>query len=435
LLPDFEGEDMAAQRALTKQIVEKTPTETARDLFVWDSKVPGFGVRIYPTGKRIYVFQYRTRRGQQRRVAIGLHGPFTVETAREVAADLYGAVRKGGDPAEEQKTATQQHRDAIEEVIEEFMGRYMAGKGRAPRYIEETRRNFEKHVLPRWQGRALRSITRRDVIELLDEIVDEGKPIAANRTLAAVRKLFNWAVRRGIIEASPVTLVEMPGAERKRERTLAPDEIRTVWAATNQLGYPFGHFFRMALATGQRREEVARMRTEDADEGERIWTLSSEMTKAGRAHVVPLSPLALDILGEAKEAARLLFGEPVDAEPATYVFTTRGDRPISGYSKAKARLDQLVATARSEAGLPDLERWTIHDLRRTVGTGLGKLGVSRFIIARVLNHADRTVTGIYDRYEYLDQKRHALEAWGQYLENLIARPGANVVSLRVAVPS
>jgi integrase len=339
----MECEHMAAQRALTKQIVEKAAPEPGRDLFIWDSKVPGFGVRIYPSGKRVYVFQYRSKAGKQRRAAIGLHGPFTVDKARDAAADLYEAVRKGRDPVEEQKTATQQDQDAIEEVIEDFMGRYMAGKGRAPRYIEETRRNFDKHVLPRWRGRALRSITRRDVIELLDDIVDEGKSVAANRTLAAVRKLFNWAVQRGIIETSPVTLVEMPGAERKRERTLAPDEIKVIWAATNQLGYPFGHFFRMALATGQRREEVAQMRRADADEGERIWTLSSDMTKAGRAHVVPLSSLALDILGEAKEAGRGLLVGPEDAEPATYVFTTRRDRPISGYSKAKVRLDRKVA--------------------------------------------------------------------------------------------
>src|SRR5262249_56856173 len=118
-----------------------------------------------------------------------------------------------------------------------------------------------------WRGGDLRTITGRDVIELLDAVVDEGKPVAANRTLAAVRKLFNWALQRGIIEASPVALVEMPGPERKRERTLAADEIRAVWAASGELGYPFGHFFRMALATGQRREEVAQMRIVDTDDG------------------------------------------------------------------------------------------------------------------------------------------------------------------------
>jgi integrase len=424
----------AARKALTKLLIEKTPPDDKRDVFLWDSRVPGFGVRLYPSGKRMYVFQYRTKGRQQRRVAIGLHGPFTVETAREVGADLYEAVRKGSDPADEQKTAARRAPDRIESVIDEFMQRYMTGKRRAPRYIAETRRNFDKHVLPRWGGRDLRTITRRDVIELLDAIVDEGKPVAANRTLAAVRKLFNWALQRGIIEATPVALVEMPGPEHERERTLAPDEIRSVWAAAGGLGYPFGLFFRMALATGQRRDEIARMRWVDIDEGERIWTLSSEMTKAGRAHVVPLSPLALEILDEVKEATRLLRGEPENGKPPTYVFTTRADRPISGYSKAKARLDKAVAAARREDGLPALDPWTIHDLRRTVGTGLGKLGILRFIIARVLNHADRTVTGIYDRHEYLAEKHHALDAWGTYLGNLIAPAGANVVPMRAASP-
>jgi site-specific recombinase XerD len=119
------------------------------------------------------------------------------------------------------------------------------------------------------------------VTDLLDSIVEEGKPIAANRTLAAIRKLFNWSLQRGIIEVSPVTVVEMPSAERKRERTLAPDEIRAVWVASGELGYPFGHFFRMALVTGQRREEVAQMRTADANETERVWTF--ERNDEGRS--------------------------------------------------------------------------------------------------------------------------------------------------------
>jgi integrase len=224
----------------------------------------------------------------------------------------------------------------------------------------------------------------------------------------------------------------MPGAERKREHTLVPDEIRAVWSAAGGIGYPFGLFFRMALATGQRREEIAHMRWAHIDESERTWTLSSDMTKAGRTHVVPLSPLGLDILREAKEAVRLLFGDPESSKPTTYVFTTRGDRPISGYSKAKVRLDKAIAETRHGDRLPDLEPWTIHDLRRTVGTGLGKLGVSRFIIARVLNHADRTVTGIYDRHEYLEEKRRALEEWGMFLVNLI-EPFTNVVFMRSTV--
>ena len=157
----------------------------------------------------------------------------------------------------------------------------------------------------------------------------------------------------------------------------------------------------MTLATGQRREEMAQMRWADIDEDERTWILSSEMTKAGRAHVVPPSPLALEILGETKEMARLLGGEPKNGKPANLRLHARGDRPISGYSKAKARLDKAVAAARqTEDGLPAL-----HPGRSTIcgaqSAPVSKLGISRFIIARVLNHADRSVTGIYDRHEYL----------------------------------
>jgi integrase len=185
----------------------------------------------------------------------------------------------------------------------------------------------------------------------------------------------------------------------------------------------------MALVTGQRREEVAQIRQPDIDDAERTWTLSSEQTKAGRAHVVPLSALAGQMLQDAM-ADRSGAGE--SAPPGEYVFsTTGGRRPISGYSKAKARLDAAIAQLRAADGLPPLAPWRIHDLRRTVGTGLGRLGVSRFVIARVLNHADRTVTGIYDRHEYLGEKRHALTAWADEIGRVVNPPSGNVVALRV----
>jgi integrase len=335
-------------------------------------------------------------------VTIGAQGAFTVEEARRVAADLYQAVRRGRDPVAEGR---QVGGAPVERVIDEFMARHMEGKRRAPGYIKDTRRYFDKYVLPRWRGRDLREISRRDVIGLLDRIVDLGKPIAANRTLGSIRKMFNWALQRGIIEASPVTLVDMPGAERKKERTLAPDEIRAVWAAASTLGYPYSHFFHLALVLGQRREEIGRMRWGEVNEAEGVWTLARDRTKAGRGHVVPIPALAIEILGKVPRGS----GE--------WVLTTRGDRPINGFGTAKERLDRRL----SQEGWED-EPWTIHDLRRTVATGLGKLGTPRFVIGRILNHADRTVTGIYDRYEYLEEKRKALEEWGRYLEGLVRGP-------------
>jgi integrase len=350
-----------------------------------------------------------------------------VADARALASASMKKAQAGTHPIEEKRrsledevrradeaalVAVARQRDTIENVVAEFMKRYMRGRKHSARYVVETQRNFDKHVLPRWRDRDIKSISRRDLNDLLDTIVDEGKPVAANRVLSAVRKLFNWSIQRGIIEASPAWMIERPSDETKRERTLTPNEIRTLWAATETLGYPFGAFFRMALATGQRRSEVATMRWHDIDTEERIWTLPAEMTKAGRSHVVPLSRLAMKILS----GCRALTSSP-------YVFSSRKSGPIAGYSKAKQALDSLM-TARG-----DIESWTIHDLRRSVGTGLGKRGVSRFVIARVLNHADSTVTAIYDRHEYLPEKREALEKWGGYLEGLIQQPPENVVPM------
>jgi integrase len=295
---------------------------------------------------------------------------------------------------------------------------------------------FEEHMLPRWRTLDIRSITRRDVVALLDGIVDDGKPVLANRVHAAVRAMFNWAIRRGILDASPATLVERPAGEKPRERTLSSDEITALWPHFTALGYPFGPFFQLALATGQRRDEVARMRWADIDTSDRTWTLSREQNKGRRAHVVPLSPIAWGILMEAKHTARMWSAEaaPVSgtdaARDSPYVFTTTGARPISGFGKAKTRVDSAVANARTKAGLEALPPWTIHDLRRSAASGLGELGVSRFIIGRVLNHADSSVTGIYDRHAYLAEKRHALDSWGTYLGNLVQPPGTNVVEHR-----
>jgi integrase len=217
--------------------------------------------------------------------------------------------------------------------------------------------------------------------------------------------MFNWALRRGIIEATPAALVERPGEETRRDRTLKAEEIRVLWPGFGALGYPFGPFFQMALVTGQRRDEVARMRWADIDIGEQLWVLPPEATKASRVHAVPLSPLSI----------ALLEGLP---NLGTYVFTTTRDRPISGFSKAKARLDAMGTS--DGANAVAVAPWTIHDLRRTAATEMGRLGVSRFIIGKVLNHADRSVTGIYDRHQYLREKREALETWAGYLTQLVS---------------
>jgi len=443
---------------LTDAAVQRLTAPQGDRVEYFDATLPGFALRVSgstphnPEGRKGWVVFYRFG-GKQKRLTIEPGYPaLGLADARKQAGAAFQALARGEDPgaakqeakaaarqdpaiaeAVAQKETQERKRGVIENVIEDFIKRHLEAKHRAPRYIAETRRLFKLHVLPRWLGRELRTITRRDVIELLDEIADRGTPIAANRTRAAISALCNFAIRRGIVPtdwASPVALTERPGAESKREHTLSSAEIAAMWNAAGEIAHPFGPYFRMLLATAQRREEVARMRWADIDLAERTWIIPSDMTKPGRAHAVPLSPLALRLLEDCPRAGAHVFTSRrerrrPDAEPAT-TSQRPGDAAISGYSKAKRLLDEKIA-----AGGDAVAAWTIHDLRRTAATMMAKLGVARFTLSRVLNHADQSVTGIYDRHEYLDEKRQALDSWGQFLDNLTnPTPGGNIVPLR-----
>jgi integrase len=399
-------------KALSDRAVASVKPPPSGRLEIWDAVLPGFGLRVTDKGAKSWVAMYRTG-NRKRRLTLGAYPKIKLGAARDLARDAFRAVGEGLDPGAA-KQAGRRAPDTVDSVVDEFIHRHLEAQKRSPSYIKETCRIFEKHVLPRWRGRGIKSITRRDVLDLLDTIADAGAPVMANRTLSAVRKLFNWAISRDIVEASPVFRVGKPGAETKRERALSDGEIRQLWLALGALAYPFGLFLKFALVTAQRKGEIASLRWSDIDEALRSWELPAAGTKADRAHVVPLSPLAWAILDDVPR-----IGE--------FVFTTRGDRPLGGFSKAKQRLDRMLADSGAyQPPGPDsavretlAEPWTIHDLRRTAATGMGRLGVSRFIIGRVLNHADRSVTGIYDRHEYLNEKRQALEVWAQHLEAII----------------
>jgi integrase len=422
---------------LTDAAVRRLAAPSGARIDYFDAAFPGLALRVTGASdgrpeRRTWSYFYRFA-GKQRRLTLGPGYPaLGLAAARQAATEAQLQIRRGNDPAVTKAAARAEASrapDTIASVVELFIKRHLEARDRAPRYIEETRRNFANHVLPRWGERPINAISRRDVIELLDAITDngtiirrEGKrkhvpggAICANRVLAAIKALFNFAIRRGILEASPVALVERPGAEKRRERTLRIEEIRTVWAAAEELGYPFGRFFQLALVTGKRRDEVARLQWGHLDLKERIWTLPAALTKAGRTDVVPLSHLAIAIL---RALPRKMTSHGQGMKPSPFVFTTAGNAPISGFSKAKQRLDEAIAKERANDGLELLPPWTVHDLRRTVATEMARLGISRFMIGRVLNHADRSVTAIYDRHEYLVEKRQALEAWAHHLEAL-----------------
>ena len=260
-------------------------------------------------------------------------------------------------------------------------------------------------VIPVWKGRKVQDITKRDVIALLDGVNDRA-PIMANRVLAAIRKLFNWCLARDVISVSPCTLVHPPAPERSRERILSDDEIRKLWATTDAEGWPFGTLAKLLLLTGQRLREVSGMRWEEIDLDAKLWTLPGERMKNGIKHEVPLSDLAVRILKE----------QPRIKTTKGFVFTTSGSAAVSGFSRAK---DRLCAAVKGKGETTD--PWTFHDLRRTMASGMVRLGIQLPVIEKILNHTSGTfrgVVGIYQRHSFADEKRAALDAWASFVVGL-----------------
>ena len=395
-----------AGKKLTDAAIRRFKAPSAGRAEHWDAELPGFGLRITEKGAKSWVVMYRIG-GRLRRLTLGSYPAISLKDARALARDAMQEVAKGNDPATMKATARRERADTFDEVAQEFIERHAKRKTRS---WKATAGILERNLVPAWSGRPIGEITRRDVIEALDKVMDRGEPYAANRLLAAVRKLFNWALERGIVEASPVANIKAPGKERQRDRVLSDGEIQALWKAWDETAYPFGPCLKMLLITAQRRDEVANMQWPDVDLGAKIWTLPREQTKTDRAHDVPLSPLAVEILE----------GLPRFAGP--YVFsTTNGEGPVSGFSKAKARVVE-------SSGVTE---WRLHDLRRSAATSMARLGVSVHIIGRVLNHAQRGVTAIYDRHGYLPEKCHALDTWARKLTSII-RPGEDetVVPIR-----
>ena len=267
------------------------------------------------------------------------------------------------------------------------------------------------------------------MLDLIDSRVEGGHPVGANRVLAAVRKMFGWAVERDILPTSPVVNVKAPGKEVQRERVLSDAELLAVWRGTEAISASARAFVRLLILTGQRRSEVANMRWVDLDLIAKVWTLPREQTKSNRTHEVPLSNLAIEIISTLPRLGSfVLTSRGFRRVPGKSIFETRltdRDRPVSGYSKIKSALDEGITKAVGNDAVPGGEdfvkllAWRFHDLRRTVGTGMARSGIAVSVISRVMNHKEGGITQIYNRYSYLDEKRYALEAWAQKVEGLI----------------
>jgi integrase len=421
-------------KKLTDKTVENATAMAGARVELWDAVIgddaslPGaFGLRVTETGAKSWQIMYRVTgpdgRTRQRRMVLGTYPSYGLAEARDNARDALKMVGRGIDPAEA-RSASQQAVATIPTVrtaVAEFIEKYARQKNRSWR---ETERIFDRYVVSRWGDRLLPSIKRADVVAMLDEIADGGAPYMANRTLATIRKFWNWCLEKGKTESSPVAHVKAPGREVSRDRVLADVEITAIWSACESMGWPFGPVVRMLLITGQRLQEVAGAKWADIDLARNVWTLPREQTKSDRLHEVPLSPLALEMLRDIPRVG------------GDFVFSTTGRSPVSGFSKAKARVDNLILDVRrktmTDSGVNPATvtgplSWRLHDLRRTVASGMARLRIEPWVVEKVLNHASGQlsgVAGVYNRWGYADEKRNALDTWARHLDALI-RPVAN----------
>lgn len=383
---------------LTEISVRKAlPPETGQVEY-WDATIPGFGLRVSTAGTKSWVLLYR-HAGRPRRLTLGRYPTLGLPEARAAAREALRMLEHGRDPATvKAEQARRDQQDTFDAVVGQFIEKYAKPKNRS---WAETDRLLRRELASQWGRRPIGSITRRDLNEALDAIVERGSPVVANRTLAAARKLFAWAVEREIIRVSPAAGLQAPARVESRDRVLADVELLVLWRCWES--WPFGPLFRLLLLTGQREGEVARMRWSDLDlGGQALWVLPRETTKAGRQHVVPLPDPVRDLLRDLPR---------VDGSKLVFPSQWGGDRPVSGFSKAKARTDKL-------SGVTD---WRLHDLRRTAASGMAKLGVAPHVIEKILNHSTGTISGvaaIYNRHAYLDEMRHALVLWADHVLGL-----------------
>ncbi len=418
---------------LTARALDHLPVPAKGRLEFWDAALPGFGLRITDRGVKSWVVMYRIN-GKSRRHTLGRYPKMLLGDAREEAREAMRAVEKGDDPAAEKKAARKAAPDSFGQVVEDYFNRDASRRNKA--WVETRRlilRDCEK-----WTNRAIRDISRREVRDLLDGIVDRGSPVMANRLFAYIRKVFNWAVDREIITESPCRGLKKPSEERSRDRVLTDGELVEFWNAADALGYPFGPLYRLALLTAQRRGEVAAARWQDIDLKRGVWTLPREKTKSDRANEVPLSDLAIAELKSLPrfKSSALLFPSRTKTQLANKDLKRDAeDHPISGWSRSKRRLDELIAKERTKNDVEPMPGWTIHDLRRTAASGMARLRIAPHVVERLLNHTEGEISGVaavYNRYGYEDEKRQATDAWAQFLMSLLnQKDNRNVVKIEV----
>lgn len=400
--------------------ITKTNVDKAAPGFLWDTEVKGFGLRVAASGVRSYVFAYRLggREAVKRRWTIGRHGsPWTPDGARAEALRLSRLVEDGVDPVDADRERRRQAVDlAFDSYVDTFASAYLEREWgeRWP----EVHRLLKREPVAVLGSKPLPNIRKSDLTAVFDKLAD--RPAVGRQCFAVMGRMFRWAVGRGDLERSPMEGMSPPSGVPSRDRVLDDRELATIWKAATKIGAPFAAFYHLLVLTGQRREEVAALDWRELNRDLAEWHLPASRAKNGLAHFVPLSDQAVKLVdglaGSTKWPKKGL------------MFSTTGKTPISGFSRAKARLDAAMMVIETEAAAAggtephDFVPWRVHDIRRSVATGLQRLGVRLEVTEAVLNHVSGSragIVGVYQRHDWKAEKRAALAAWGLFVQDVI----------------
>jgi integrase len=380
----------------TKTIESIKPTPGHRVEY-WDEATRNFGLRVTERGQKtwflMYVFNHR-----KKRLSLGVFPDIGLSEARLRAKKAQQRIDIDGiDPNEQRKQ--QRRADTFGDLVEQYLDLHAKVKKKS---WKEDQRILNRYFLLRWRHYKANTITRKEVIGVLDEILERGAPIQSNRALAVVRKMFNWGIQRDIVHVNPCHQIPNPASESKRDRVLSDEEIRAIWKVLEKEPLKNAAYIKLLLLTAQRPGEVSKMKWSQVDLFTGWWTLPAESVKNNLQHRVPLSPQVIEILRHLQK----------ESDGSDWVFKSRGrNLPIYDYKKCLSRIKNESAIS-----------FTRHDLRRTAATNMAMLRVPRLTIKKILNHIERDVTAIYDRHSYDSEKQEALHSWADKLTIIVSEP-------------
>ena len=427
------------------------PSRVRRE--VPDAAMPGLHLIIHPTGKRVWALRLRRPSGQTAKITLGAVDTanreveaapvvgqlLSLPAARQLAASLLRDRAMGRDIAADVVAAKRRARGermaAVAGTFDQaaldycgYMRKSQRTWARSARVlgVDDQLQLIRGGLADRWSARPVTAITSADVYDVVNEVRHRGVPglkrrregqtegmaRSAHDTLSA---MFTWLHRHRRVESNPASGVHPPDPPAERDRVLSDDELAHLWKVTDQIGWSFRAIYRLLILTGCRLSEIAEMRWSELSDDLTTLQLPADRVKNKTPHDVPLSPMARDVIAAVPRIAG-----------SDYVFTGRtGATPVSGFSKVKARIDALMD--------PDVAPWVTHDIRRSVASGLQRLGVPLVVTEKILNHQSGSLAGIvkvYQRHEYAAEKRAALERWAAHVEGLVCGESASVTPIR-----